>query len=386
MTPKIFIHDGYKKKDGTAAIYVLVHLAGKSLKFPTGVSCDPDQFDPGKQRIKGASRTVKDNNLIIEKSLATINDIAVRYRLQHVTLTPELLKREWKNPARRIDFYAFMTEAMKERRGEIAASSLKQHESLKAKLQEFRPALSFSEIDAEFINQFRRHLKLKLGNGQNTIHNNLKNFKTYLNIAKRKGVIQENPFDLVKFSRATTDRVFLSETELKVFQDRYNSGYYDKNYGLVLRHFLFMCYTGLRVSDLRSLTFDNIMDGKVVYWPVKTRNHKRAAVKVPLTRYAWQLIRDEANTDGLVFNCLSEQQMNIKIKELARDMKVYKDVTNHSGRHTFGTLYIQKTNDVAGLQKLLGHSKITETMIYVHITDTAINEQMKSFEQKLFSK
>jgi len=103
---------------------------------------------------------------------------------------------------------------------------------------------------------------------------------------------------------------------------------------------------------------------------VKTRNHKRAAVKVPLTRYAWQLIRDEANTDGLVFNCLSEQQMNIKLKELARDMKVYKDVTNHSGRHTFGTLYIQKTNDVAGLQKLLGHSKITETMIYVHITDT----------------
>ena len=80
MTPKIFIHDSYKKKDGTAAIYVLVHLAGKSLKFPTGVSCDPELFDHKKQRIKGASQSVKDNNLIIEKSLATINDIAVRYR------------------------------------------------------------------------------------------------------------------------------------------------------------------------------------------------------------------------------------------------------------------------------------------------------------------
>ncbi len=238
MTPKIFIHDSYKKKDGTAAIYVLVHLAGKSLKFPTGVSCDPELFDHKKQRIKGASQSVKDNNLIIEKSLATINDIAVRYRLQHATLTPELLKREWKNPARRIDFYAFMDEAIKERRGEIAASSLKQHESIKSKLKEFRDSLSFAEIDAEFINQFRRHLKIKLGNNQNTIHNNLKTFKAYLNIAKRKGVIQENPFGLVKFSRATTDRVFLSEKELKVFQDRYNSGYYDKSYQLVLRHFL----------------------------------------------------------------------------------------------------------------------------------------------------
>lgn len=124
----------------------------------------------------------------------------------------------------------------------------------------------------------------------------------------------------------------------------------------------------------------------LVYWSVKTRTQKRAAVKVPLTSYARQLIRDEGRTDGLVFNCLSEQQMNIKIKELARDMKIPKDVTNHSGRHTFGTLYIQKTNDVAGLQKLLGHSKITETMIYVHITDTAITEQMKFFEDKMFGK
>ena len=37
------------------------------------------------------------------------------------------------------------------------------------------------------------------------------------------------------------------------------------------------------------------------------------------------------------------------------------------GRHTFATMFLEKGGDVQVLQKLLGHSEITTTMIYVHI-------------------
>ena len=178
--PRVFLNEGYIKQDGTSTVYVLVHHLGETLKFPTGVSCIPKNFNKRTGRLKGINPKASDFNLIIEASLARVNDIFVRYRLQNEHLTPELLKKEWNNPTRRIDFYMFLDEAIKERQGDIADSSIKQHLVLLAKLKEFRPKLSFSEIDHDFIESFRRWLKTTKKNDLNTIHNNLKNFKAYM--------------------------------------------------------------------------------------------------------------------------------------------------------------------------------------------------------------
>lgn len=63
--------------------------------------------------------------------------------------------------------------------------------------------------------------------------------------------------------------------------------------------------------------------------------------------------------------------------------EVGKALTNHSGRHTFATLFIQKTSDVATLQRLLGHTRIEDTMVYVHITDFNLKNQMNNFDKGL---
>lgn len=382
-TPKIFINEKYKKKNGTSAVYILVHLGGKSIKFPTGVSCDPDNFDYSKNKIKGNSKIVRDDNLIIQNSISRINDIFVRYRLQMEELTPEVLKKEWKRPTRRVSFYTWLEEAIKERKGEIAEGSISQHEALKSKMEDWMPKLTFAEIDAEFIEKFRRHLKVKRKNDINTIHNNLKNLKAYLNIAKRQGIIKENPFDKVKLKRSAPDRVFLNKEELKTLWDLYHSKKLLDNLYPVLRHFLFMCFTGIRISDLKEMSFDNMQNNQLVFYPVKTRGHKRVGVKIPLNKYALELIKDEGKKYGTLFNLFSEQRMNKKLKDIMPVAKIAKKVTNHSGRHTFATLYLKETKDLAGLQKLLGHSDISQTMIYVHITEEELRGTMQSFETRL---
>lgn len=96
-----------------------------------------------------------------------------------------------------------------------------------------------------------------------------------------------------------------------------------------------------------------------------------------------QLITDEGNKEGLIFNPVSEQRMNKNLKILAKMVGINKPLTNHSGRHTFATLFIQKTSDVATLQRLLGHTRIDETMVYVHISETNLHHQMKSFDAEL---
>jgi len=381
---KVYLDPKKVKKNGEASIFITVNLNYKKLFFFTGVGCLPDKFDPENNRIKGASKKVKDDNLIIDRCVASLNDIFVRYRLQNIEITPDLLKREWKNPARRIDFYAFFEEAIKERKNDIEASTISQHKSSIAKLKEFKPKLSFTEIDHELIEQYRRWLKIKKGNDINTIYTALKNFKTYVNIAKRKGVISESPFDSYAIRHADTERLFLVERELEALWLRYIKGWHNEGNQRVLRHFLFMCFTGLRISDLKTITIDNVVGDKLVFFPLKTRNSKRQAVKIPLNYWAKRLITDEGSKTGPLFNCMSEAKMNEKIKLIIQADKIYKDISLHCARHTFATIWLNKTKDVVALQRMLGHSDISQTMIYVHITDGMIVEEMKNFSENLF--
>jgi hypothetical protein len=70
-----------RKKDGESSIFLTVNLQYKKLFFFTGIIATPDKFDSDKGRIKETKKKVKDDNLIIESCLATMNDIMVRYRL-----------------------------------------------------------------------------------------------------------------------------------------------------------------------------------------------------------------------------------------------------------------------------------------------------------------
>ena len=383
---KVFLNKGYKKKNGECAIYLVVHIDYKSIKFSTGVSCLPERFNEKTLRIKGSTKKVKDDNLIIEKALAQMNDIFVRYRLQQIYLTPELLKNEWKNPSRRIDFYAFFEEAINERKNEIKKHTWKKHRSEFNKLKQFKPSLTFSELTPDMIDQYKRWLKTERKNNVNSIHCSMKVLRTYINIAIKKGVISDNPFALVKVKQAKPDRVFLTVEELEKIWNLYNENVLKLTEQSVLRHFLFMCFSGVRISDFKNLYEFNVHSNLLIYHPEKTSGIKKIPVKVPLTKYALQLINDENSTTGRLFNPISEQKMNEYIKRIVKKVGIYKPLSNHSARHTFATTWLEKTHDLAALKELLGHSKISDTMTYVHITDGMLKEQMANYEKNLFNK
>jgi site-specific recombinase XerD len=209
--------------------------------------------------------------------------------------------------------------------------------------------------------------------------------RNYLNVAIRKGIISENPFSRVKLRKATTSRVFLNPEELKVLWDLYESRKLTEAKLKILRHFLFMCFTGLRISDMKQLNAGNVMGGMLIFNVKKTKAVKQNMVKVPLNSYSLQLIADEKSPTKLLFNTISEQKMNTYIKEIVGAAGIEKEVTNHTGRHTFATCWLKKTKDLAQLQVLLGHSNIAETMIYVHVDDDMLRGEMKNFESLIFA-
>jgi integrase len=144
-----------------------------------------------------------------------------------------------------------------------------------------------------------------------------------------------------------------------------------------------MCFTGCRISDFKSLTKESVIERTLVYSAQKTKREKRTVIKVPLTPEAQRLIQDEPAGGKTLFTTISEQKFRDYIKEICIAQGIKKDVSLHTARHTFATLFIEETKDVVSLQKLLGHSRITDTMIYVHMSDESVRESMGKFNPLL---
>lgn len=384
LNPKVFFNKGTISKSGESSIYLIAHVDYKTVKFTTGVKCKPIEWDDKYNRVKGQSKVNKDKNLIIEQGLAMLNEISVRYRLSGLHLSPEELKNEWKNPARLVSFHAFIDEMIKERKPDLAYGTWKHHKSFAKKLKEFSPKLHFVDITPQFLDKFQRWMKTERGNDINTIHGTMRMFRVYMNIAKKRKVINSTPFDQLKLKKSKVERVYLSNKELKSLFNIYLFGEMTDSNRKVLRHFLFMCYTGLRISDFMSLKRTQITnDNVLMYVPIKTKASKKEIVSVPLNSFALRMIDDESNDSEKLFDTISEQKMNKYIKEITGSIGINKKISNHSARHTFATLFLESGGNIAALQKLLGHSNISETMQYVHVTRKMIIDGINLFQKAI---
>ena len=85
---------------------------------------------------------------------------------------------------------------------------------------------------------------------------------------------------------------------------------------------------------------------------------------------------------GPVFEkLLPDQTMNRYLKEIATIAGIGKSITHKVGRHTFATLYLRKTKDIAALKEILGHSDISETLIYAHVLEESKLEGIRCFDR-----
>ena len=219
----------------------------------------------------------------------------------------------------------------------------------------------------------------------------------FLYLIDRK-VIKKNPLNGIYTPMLIKKLpVILSVDEIKkIFKQSENTD--NELLGLRDRCIIELLYScGLRVSELCELKINNIQfDANVIRFFGKG-NKERI---IPLTFYAkeWlekylyqsRQILSNRKTSDQKYVFLSNNGKRLtraavwqSIKKYVNAAGITKSVSPHTFRHSFATHLIDGGANLIEIQKLLGHSDISTTEIYVHLSkDFVDSEYMKAFDKK----
>jgi site-specific recombinase XerD len=241
------------------------------------------------------------------------------------------------------------------------------------KLNRYKEKVSFNELTPLFWSGYVSHF-ISIGNNQNTIEKTFRILKAFIHLAIEHGVINDNPLKKVKVKRIPGGMVNLTIEELSKLENVYKGilTQYQKN---VLQCFLFACYTGLRYQDVKELKGVHIIENERIE---KNMQKNGRAVIVELSNRAKALLPVIELESASLFRVYANQAMNRELKILAEKAKITKKVSFHVARHTFASITLSLSSDLAAVQQLCGHSRVQTTLIYAKV----LEEQKKAAIEK----
>ena len=141
---------------------------------------------------------------------------------------------------------------------------------------------------------------------------------------------------------------------------------------------LFSCLTGLRISDIISLTWDMICEAPDGGWCIrKVIKKTKTETTLPLSAEAYALCGERG--EGQVFKGMSEAMPSLYLKDWIAAAGITKHITFHCFRHTFATLQIASGTDIYTVSKLMTHSNVTTTQVYAEV----VNDLKREASEKL---
>lgn len=244
--------------------------------------------------------------------------------------------------------------------------------SLKA-FDEFIPGfLPFTALDNRLITDFKDFLLKTRANNTAWLYLNI--LKSALYEAVKDNILLISPGRFVSIKKMETERPHLDQDEIAKLKATPCKLYEIK------RAFLFSCYTGLRLSDIHSLDWDNI---NIFAESISIRQQKtKELLTIPLIPEARALLSEEPGA-GKVFALPSNVYINKILKEWIMASGITKQITFHASRHTFAILGLEAGLNPNVLQKWLGHKVLTTTMVYAKMQDKILFAAGKTLSDHL---
>ncbi|KRM59432.1 hypothetical protein C5L31_001314 [Secundilactobacillus malefermentans] len=251
---------------------------------------------------------------------------------------------------------------------------------------------SWNKIDRFVILDYLQY-ENKQNKARNSVIHAVSTLRRFFRYLMQEKFISENPMVQVSSPKqAHPLPQVLTETEVNSLLDAPDTS---TKYGCRDRAILETMYaTGLRVSELVHLKLDDLHLEMGLIQTLGKGNKERIIpigdVAIDwLNRYLRdsrpQLLKNRQspyvflNAHG---SGLSRQSIWKKIKQYVALAGIKKDVTPHTLRHSFATHILENGADLRVLQELLGHSDISTTQIYTHISKKRMTEVYRKYHPR----
>lgn len=234
-------------------------------------------------------------------------------------------------------------------------------------------------VDRYAVLNLLAHLT-NLGQSRTTIGRQVSSLRQFYQYLLRQHRVEDDPMTLVTVPKGHRHLpTVLTQDEVRAMLAVPDV---NKKMGIRDRAILEVMYaTGMRVSELTGLRLNDLHLDVHLVQP-RGKGDKERIIPIGevaedwLNRYlndvrAPQLV-DHPASDFVFLNAraqpLTRQAIWQLIKKTARAAQIEKDVTPHTLRHSFATHLLENGADLRVVQELLGHSDITTTQIYTHVS------------------
>lgn len=236
-----------------------------------------------------------------------------------------------------------------------------------------KPVERFSQEDVI------RYAESISGSAPNTIRRKLNTISGFFNYIIKRGLAKSNPVVAVRIPRS--DRVrsirWLNDEDVDLLVSR--------KYDTITTAVLQAGLSGLRLSEIASLNVEHYGNGRL--WNVVGKGNKVRTV--PLTIQAARAIEDciGDRTSGPLLSLrggrrISTRSIQNRVSEAASEA-LGRHVNVHALRHTFMTQLAKADVPIAKMAMLAGHSNPSVTMIYTHLDDNDLADEVRKLDREV---
>ena len=268
--------------------------------------------------------------------------------------------------------------------------------------------ISFEDLDYEIIRKYRLNLNRRISSKshqefkistQKTFLVAIRSFLKYLII--EEGLETISPEKIILAKPDPRIPKVLNDDNLK---DLFSVQNLNKRSGVRDRAILETLFsTGLRVSEMVNLDVDDVnldtgefavigkgrkirtvyLSAAAIDWIKRYLNTRRDEYKPLFIRYSGKnMEEDDIEGESLRLTVRSVQRL---VKKYALRSGIPVDATPHTLRHSFATDLLSGGADLRSVQEMLGHSSVSTTQIYTHITNKQLKDVHKKFHKDIVS-
>jgi integrase len=273
-----------------------------------------------------------------------------------------------------------------------ANSTTKGYIALAKQIKEYSgEKTTFKQIDKGYCAGFIEHLKTAQNKNKfteglnvNTQFAYINKFETVLNSAIADEIISTNPFKQIKPEnkpkKHRAEIVYLTTGEVKKLENTQSPN------SKITQIFLFSCYTGLRYSDVKALTWDKLQkdnNGSMYINFVQKKTKKQEYLPIPKKAVEFLPNRNGSADNAPIFSLSSLSYVNYQLRIWAAAAGVKKHITFHVSRHTYATLLMSLGAGIEVISKNLGHAEIRTTQAHYAAIENKLQRQAVDLLDKL---